>query len=105
MTRVLPKAVTYLPRGCNNIVGVYISPEQVRLAQPVTPKVERADSIAFLEETGERVDLIICMDVIEHLCKEEALRLGIFAWNLIETEEIGPRVVTQMLIASAVKPR
>jgi 2-polyprenyl-3-methyl-5-hydroxy-6-metoxy-1,4-benzoquinol methylase len=60
--------------GYQNITGVDISPEQVRLARQVTPKVDEANILDWLEAHPSAFDLITGLDIIEHLYKPEVLR-------------------------------
>ena len=61
-------------RGYTNLFGVDISPEQVGLAQQVTPEVIEKDILEFLEEQTGSFDLITGLDIIEHFHKNEVLR-------------------------------
>ncbi len=58
-------------RKYSNLTGIDISPEQILLAQQVTNRVVRADAIEFLKATNNEYDLIIGLDFIEHLRKNE----------------------------------
>lgn len=62
-------------QGYTNISGVDISPEQTCLAQQVTPNITQGSALEFLEAHTESFDLITGLDIIEHLRKDEALRL------------------------------
>ncbi len=62
-------------RGYTALRGVDISEEQLELARQVTPNVTRADALDFLEKTNERFGLVTAVDVIEHLQKDEVVRL------------------------------
>ena len=57
-----------------NITGVDVSPEQVKLARQVTPTVEEANILDWLEAHPAAFDLITGLDIIEHLDKSEVLR-------------------------------
>jgi 2-polyprenyl-3-methyl-5-hydroxy-6-metoxy-1,4-benzoquinol methylase len=59
--------------GFRNIIGIDISGEQVSLAKNACDKVERADAIEFLRDHRESFDLIVALDLIEHLNKREIL--------------------------------
>lgn len=63
-----------LALGYTDICGVDVSPDQVDLARQVTPNVEQADVLVWLDEKKERFDLIIALDLIEHFHKDEVLR-------------------------------
>ena len=58
-------------RKYTNFTGIDISPEQVLLAQQVTNKVIQADAIESLQAINNEYDLIIGLDFIEHLRKNE----------------------------------
>lgn len=62
-------------RGYINITGVDISPEQVSLAKQVTENVIEGNVLEFLETTKEKYNLITGLDIIEHLQKDEVIRL------------------------------
>jgi 2-polyprenyl-3-methyl-5-hydroxy-6-metoxy-1,4-benzoquinol methylase len=61
-------------RKYTNITGVDISPEQVQLAKKIVEAVVQADILKFLENVDKTYDLIIGLDIIEHLQKDEVLR-------------------------------
>lgn len=58
-------------RKYTNITGIDVSPEQILLAQQVTDRVIKADAIEFLKAINNEYDLIIGLDLIEHLYKDE----------------------------------
>jgi len=60
--------------GYSNISGVDISPEQVELARQVTPDVDEASVLDWLEAHSDSIDLITGYDIIEHFHKNEVLR-------------------------------
>jgi len=60
--------------GYTNITGVDISPEQVKLARQVTPDVEEANVLDWLEAHPASFDLITGFDIVEHFHKDEVLR-------------------------------
>ncbi len=60
--------------GYENIEGVDISPEQVKLARQVTPTVHEANVLDWLESNTDRFDLITGLDIVEHFQKPEVLR-------------------------------
>lgn len=57
-----------------NVTGVDISPEQVKLARQVIPTVDEANVLDWLEAHPSTFDLITGLDIIEHLDKSEVLR-------------------------------
>ena len=60
--------------GYQNITGVDISPEQVKLAKQVISDVYEANILDWLEANPGAFDLITGLDIIEHLDKSEGLR-------------------------------
>ncbi len=62
--------------GYTNITGVDISPEQVKLAKQVTPDVEEANVLVWLEAHPASFDLISGFDIVEHFHKDEVLRFS-----------------------------
>ena len=62
--------------GYSQLEGVDCSPEQVALSRQVIDpaRVFEADVLQFLEAHPASYDLILGLDLIEHLTKEEALR-------------------------------
>ncbi len=59
----------------NNISGIDISPDQVSLAKQHMTNVELGDALVYLRSTKQKFDLILGIDIIEHLSKSEALEL------------------------------
>jgi SAM-dependent methyltransferase len=57
--------------GFKNISGVDISPAQIRLASQVVPNVYGANILEWLHKNTACYDLIIGLDIIEHLHKTE----------------------------------
>ena len=64
----------YQQAGFTNISGIDISPEQISLAQEITPNVINANALDFLESQTTKYDLISGIDIIEHLHKQEVMR-------------------------------
>lgn len=66
----------YLLRGAGYaaVVGVDISPEQTALARQVHDHVTQADVLEFLGDKEGQFDVVFGLDILEHLCKDEALR-------------------------------
>ncbi len=60
-------------KGYGNIRGVDISKEQVRLAKQVVNDVVEEDAVVYLKQHADSFDLILGMDIVEHLRKEEVL--------------------------------
>jgi 2-polyprenyl-3-methyl-5-hydroxy-6-metoxy-1,4-benzoquinol methylase len=63
----------FLRRGFNNVHGVDLSPEQVALARQVLPSVGCEDVRTYLASRPKAFDLIIALDLLEHLTRDEAL--------------------------------
>lgn len=62
--------------GYSEVEGVDLSPEQVALSrQAISPeRVHHADVLIFLEGKANTYDLIIGLDLVEHLTKGECIR-------------------------------
>jgi len=60
--------------GYTNISGVDISPDQVKLARQVTPDVDEANVLDWLEAHPASFDIITGFDIVEHFHKDEVLR-------------------------------
>lgn len=58
-------------KGYVNLTGVDISPEQVSLSKQVVDQVYEKNILDFLETTNQKFDLIVGLDIIEHLYKAE----------------------------------
>lgn len=58
-------------RGFVNLTGVDISSEQVSLSKQVTEEVYENNVLDFLRSTCQEFDLIVGLDIIEHLYKNE----------------------------------
>jgi SAM-dependent methyltransferase len=79
-------------QGYSNLYGVDISPDQVALARHVVPDVVQADVLESLVDKKHQFDLIVSLDFIEHLSREEALRF----LNLCHTSlKPGGRLILQ----------
>ncbi|NPV76929.1 MAG: class I SAM-dependent methyltransferase [Anaerolineae bacterium] len=59
--------------GYSNITGIDVSPEQVNFARHFHENVVQSDAMEWLKTHPNSYDLIICMDLIEHLYKPEVL--------------------------------
>lgn len=59
--------------GYHNLRGIDVSASQVKLARQVVPDVDLGDALGFLRASESEFDLILSLDVIEHLTKDEAL--------------------------------
>ena len=54
-------------RGYSRLVGVDLSSSRCAVARQVTDQVETLDVISYLRRGGEPVDLLLALDLIEHL--------------------------------------
>lgn len=61
-------------RGYTDLTGIDICREQIMLSSQVCKNVKHADVIDFLGTNQQDYDLIIAIDFIEHLTKDEVLR-------------------------------
>ncbi len=59
--------------GFEHLAGVDLSPEQVAIARRLVPDVVEGDVFDFLASRRQAFDLMIALDLIEHLSKEEIL--------------------------------
>lgn len=80
--------------GYQNIAGVDISPEQVRLARQIIPNVEEANILDWLDARSNSFDLITGFDIIEHFHKPDVLRFLDACYNAAKP---GGRLVLQTL--------
>lgn len=64
-------------RGYTSRVGVDLSPSMVALARELGHEVHEAGALEFLAERREEFGLIIVMDVLEHLSRDDA-------WTLLQ---------------------
>jgi 2-polyprenyl-3-methyl-5-hydroxy-6-metoxy-1,4-benzoquinol methylase len=84
-----------IERGFYNIQGVDISEEQVR---QVAPNVRAEDATAFLLNHAESFRLIVALDFIEHLKRDEFFQFLNAAYKALHT---GGRLVLQTPNASS----
>ncbi|MCC7031061.1 MAG: class I SAM-dependent methyltransferase [Chitinophagaceae bacterium] len=62
--------------GYSSIAGIDISKEQVDLAHKLgIPEVQHVNLFEYLQNRTEKFDCILLMDILEHLTKEELLKL------------------------------
>jgi 2-polyprenyl-3-methyl-5-hydroxy-6-metoxy-1,4-benzoquinol methylase len=59
--------------GYQNIIGIDISPDQIQLASQISPSVHEANVLEWLIGKKDCFDLIIGLDIIEHLEKQEVI--------------------------------
>ncbi|HLX22616.1 MAG TPA: class I SAM-dependent methyltransferase [Usitatibacter sp.] len=78
--------------GYTNVVGTDLSEDQVRLAGQMGLPVELGDGLARLESGANAIDLIVAIDVIEHLTKDEVLR---FFQAAVRALRPGGRIILQ----------
>lgn len=60
--------------GYTNISGVDLSEDQVALARQVIANVVHANALDWMDRTQQQFDLVVSLDLIEHLSREEVLR-------------------------------
>lgn len=78
--------------GYENILGIDISPEQVAVARKNGVNVEQADVLEYLEKSEESYDLIVAIDLIEHLQKNEVM---LFLELCLKKLEANGRIILQ----------
>jgi SAM-dependent methyltransferase len=78
--------------GYRNLQGVDISSYQVETARKIEQSVEQADVLDWLKSFSNRFDLLIALDLVEHLTREEALH---FFELCFESIKPGGRLVLQ----------
>ena len=59
--------------GYRHVQGVDRSPQMVRLARERQVQVEQADALEYLRAHPASFDVLLCMDVLEHFFKDEAV--------------------------------
>lgn len=79
-------------QGFRHLTGVDVSPEQVALARQVTDDIVREDVLRFLASNPGRFDLVLGLDIVEHLAKDEVLE---FLGGCREALKPGGRLVLQ----------
>jgi len=63
-------------QGYKNITGIDADPGQVRFAnENLLPVTHVADSVTFLKATPNKIDCVLCLDVLEHVPKKFHLDL------------------------------
>ena len=78
--------------GYENLHGVDISKDQIVLARKIAPDVDQGDVLEYLEARPESFDLILAIDIVEHLTKDEALS---FADGCFASLRPGGRLIVQ----------
>ena len=77
--------------GCENFLGVDISEEQLSICQKyVTTKVVHEDVLSFLKKNDHKYDLIVLLDLIEHLAKDKIIQ---FIELLYKTLNLNGRIL------------
>ena len=79
-------------RGFTNVTGVDGSAAQVAAARKVVPTVIEENAMDFLEGQNSAFELLLALDVIEHLTKPEALR---FLDGCFKALKPGGRLIVQ----------
>lgn len=70
--------------GFNNLTGIDISEEQVKIAQAKGFNVIQTDAVVYLKENRGSFDAIMAIDIIEHFKKEELLELLPLIWQALK---------------------
>lgn len=60
-------------KGYINVCGIDISSEQVRIARQIVDNIIEGNAIEYLDSHPSAFDLILGVDIIEHLRKDEAI--------------------------------
>lgn len=63
----------FAKRGYTNVRGVDISPDQVAIAQTISPTIELGDAVEFLGRNSGQFAVITALDIVEHLTKNELI--------------------------------
>lgn len=79
-------------QGYTNIFGVDISSDQVAIARQVVSNVDEGDVLDWLKDRSYQFDLVIALDLIEHLTREEALQFLDLCYKSIKN---GGRLIMQ----------
>lgn len=61
-------------RGYTDVTGVDMSPEQIEFARTIHPNVVQANALEFMGGHEEQFDMILAVDLIEHLTKDQILQ-------------------------------
>lgn len=70
--------------GYTNVIGIDISEEEVKIAETNGIKdIFQDDIFHFLENTDKKFDVIIMMDILEHLTRDEFFRILHLAKNTL----------------------
>ena len=67
--------LTLKQAGFENIKGVDVDDSMVEAAKQEELDVEKKDAVQFLRENNELFDTIYCLDVVEHISKDEQIEL------------------------------
>lgn len=78
--------------GYENISGVDISPEQVKLARQITPSITEGNVLNWLKDNNDKYDFITALDIVEHFYKDEVL---LFLDTCYDALKPGGRLVVQ----------
>ena len=78
--------------GYRNLSGVDLSGEQVAISRQVIGDVEEADATAYLKAREGTFDLILALDLLEHMTREEGVQFLKACFGALRT---GGRLVIQ----------
>lgn len=70
--------------GFNNLKGIDISEEQIKISNEKGFDVEVADAINYLNEAKNKFKILIALDFIEHFHKEELIPLFEGIFNILD---------------------
>lgn len=72
--------------GFKDVVGIDLSEEQINVARSRGLNAKNADAIDYLSEITNKYDIIIAIDFIEHLHREEILELFRYVQLALRTD-------------------
>jgi 2-polyprenyl-3-methyl-5-hydroxy-6-metoxy-1,4-benzoquinol methylase len=70
-----------LSQGYKNLMGIDLSPEQVKIARKYVDNVVEGDVFEFLASTDKKFDMIIAFDILEHFTKQECFDFTELVYN------------------------
>ena len=89
-------------RGFSHAAGIDISEEQVELARRRGARVETGDALDLLEQRPSAYTAIVAIDVLEHLTRDELLRLAPAMYAALQP---GGRLLVQTANGAGLFPR
>jgi 2-polyprenyl-3-methyl-5-hydroxy-6-metoxy-1,4-benzoquinol methylase len=61
--------------GFNNLFGIDISKQKIEIAKKSMPTVKCIDAVKFLKKSNQKYDVILIIDVLEHIDLDETFQL------------------------------